>query len=70
MDTKEIITKNTLIGTLVKEHPEIVPILLDHGVQCIGCHIATWETLEQTAKEHFIDINQLVKALNNKLTKS
>ena len=69
MKSKSDITKKMLIGTLVKNFPSSVPILQDHGIQCIGCHIATWETLEQAARSNFTDINKLVTALNNKLNK-
>ena len=64
MAKKQLITKTMLIGDLVKEYPESVGIMLDHGMQCIGCHIATWETLEQGAESHAINLNELLRDLN------
>jgi len=63
---KQAITKNMLIGDVVKKHPESVNVMLEHGMQCIGCHVATWETLEQGAASHGIDVKKLVDSLNKK----
>lgn len=43
------ITKTMTLGEIVTKHPESVDILMQYGLQCIGCSIATWETLEQGA---------------------
>jgi len=54
---KEPITKGMLIGDIIKKHPFSIEIMLEHGMQCVGCHVATWETLEQaayTAKKDFL----------------
>lgn len=64
---KETINKQMLIGDLVKNHPDSVEILLDHGMQCVGCHVATWETLEQAAAGHGINVDELIKELNKKI---
>lgn len=66
---KENITKNMLVGDVVKKHPELVETMLEHGMHCIGCHVATWETLEQAASGHGIDVNKFVNKLNTKIKK-
>jgi hybrid cluster-associated redox disulfide protein len=41
---------------------------MKYGLHCIGCHVATWETLEQGAMAHGMDRKQLenmIKDLNN-----
>jgi len=60
------IKKDMLIGDVVKKYPYSVNIMLDHGFECIGCHVATWETLEQGAHGHGVDVDNLVKELNKK----
>ena len=65
---KQPIKKNMLIGDLVKKHPGSVEIMLEHGLHCVGCSVATWETLEQGAASHGIDADKLVKELNKKVT--
>ena len=64
---KEPITKGMLIGDIIKKHPFSIEIMLEHGMQCVGCHVATWETLEQAAAGHGIDADKLVKKLNEAL---
>lgn len=64
---KEPVTKNMLIGDVVKKFPESIGIMLDYGIQCIGCHVATWETLEQAAESSKADINSLIKKINESL---
>lgn len=59
-----MITKNMLIGDIIKKHPASVNVMLEHGMHCVGCHVATWETLEQAAASHGINIKQLLKELN------
>jgi len=61
---KEPVTKDMLIGDIVKKHPFSIDIMLEHGMQCVGCHVATWETLEQAAAGHGVDVGKLVKELN------
>ena len=61
---KELITKDMVIGEILDKHPKSARILLKHGMPCLGCHVATWETLEQAAASHGIDVNQLLKELN------
>ena len=57
------ITRRTLIGDIVQRSPNAIEVLQEHGLQCVGCHIATWETLEQAAQHHGIDVDELVKHL-------
>ena len=64
---KKLITKDMLIGDIVKSRPESVEIMLEQGMHCVGCHVATWETLEQAAGGHGIDVDKLLKKLNGAL---
>lgn len=61
---KETITKKMLIGDIVKKYPSSIQVMLEHGLHCVGCHVATWETLEQGASSHGVDVDKLVKELN------
>jgi len=64
---KGFIKKEMLIGDIIKKYPQSIEIMLEHGIHCVGCHVATWETLEQGAAGHGIDVNQLVEDINKKL---
>lgn len=56
-----------LIGDVIKKYPESVEVMLNHGIQCVGCHIAMWETIKQSAESHRIDADKLIEDINKKL---
>lgn len=58
------ITKDTLIGELVREKPEAAEILFQFGMGCVGCPSAQMETLEEAAVVHGLDLTALLEALN------
>lgn len=58
------ITKEMAIGSIVQNHPETVRVFLNHGLMCVGCAAARFETLEQGAIAHGIDVEALVTDLN------
>lgn len=64
-----MITKEMSIGEIVQEYPETVPVLMSHGLGCIGCAIAQFESLEEGAMVHGIDIDKLVEDLNKSIQK-
>lgn len=59
------ITRDMPIGTVVKAHPETVPVFFKHGLHCIGCHVAAYESIADGALVHGIDVNALMKDLND-----
>ena len=63
------VTKDMLIGDIVQRYPEAVQVMLEAGLHCVGCHVATWETLEQGAAGHGIDPDKLVDEINKKVGK-
>lgn len=52
---------------VLKEYPETFDIFIDHGVACIGCHAAEFETIEQGIGMHGIDVDKFVELLNEKI---
>ena len=58
------ITKNMLIGDVLKVDKGIVPILLKNGLHCLGCPSAQGETLEEACEIHGIAVEQLVEEIN------
>ena len=57
-------TKDTGIIEAVQNHPEILQVFAEYGLGCVGCMAARFETLEQGAAAHGIDIEALVADLN------
>ena len=61
-----MITKDITIGELLKQAPDVAPVLMSAGMHCIGCPSAQAETLEEACMVHGIDVDALVFALNKK----
>jgi len=58
------ILKEMTIGEVVRNHPECIKVLSDFGMGCVGCPSAQAETIEEACKVHGMDVEQLIKALN------
>lgn len=66
---KPEITKDIGIQDLVQNYPESVSVLMEKGFHCLGCVAARFETLEQGANAHGIDVNGLVKDIKKAVDK-
>ena len=61
----QLISKDMIIEEVVRKYPKTVPVFMAHGLHCIGCHVANFETVEQGAMGHGItDVTQLMADLN------
>lgn len=61
------IKPNMTIAEIVERYPDTVDILIKYGFHCIGCALASYETIEQGAKAHGLsskDIKKLLTELN------
>ncbi len=54
------ITKDTTIGEALQINPNIVPVLLDIGMHCLGCPASQRETLAEAAMVHGIDVDEFM----------
>ncbi len=59
------ITKDMGIREIVEKYPDTVPVLMGSGMGCLGCAAAHFESLEQGAMAHGIDVDALVEDLND-----
>lgn len=58
------ITKDSKLSEVVSKYPETIEVFMKHGLHCIGCAAAQFETIEIGAKAHGMDIKKLLKDLN------
>ena len=58
------ITKENTIEEVVNKYPESVMVFMKHGLHCIGCHVSAFESVEEGAMAHGIDVDALVADLN------
>ena len=61
------VSKETLIGEIVRDHPESIEVLLGIGMHCLGCPASQAETLEEACMVHMIPVDDVVKAINDKI---
>lgn len=58
------ITKDMLIGEILRERPDAPEILMGFGMGCVGCPASQMESLEQAAMVHGLNLDELLEALN------
>ena len=67
------IGRQILIGELVMNYPDAVPVLYERGFHCIGCGLSAYETLEQGCAAHGFDdaaIDGMVAEIKKAVKKS
>jgi hybrid cluster-associated redox disulfide protein len=61
------ITRETLISDIVENCPEAMPAFQAIGMHCMGCAMASGETLEQACAAHGVDPDEFLEALREYL---
>ncbi len=61
------ISKDMIISDLIGVDRNIIVILMNAGMHCIGCPASQGETLEEAAMVHGIDPDLLVDQINDYL---
>lgn len=64
------VTKDSNIMEVINDYPETVSVLQKHGIGCIGCMLASAETLEQGLSAHGLDVEAIVTEMNGVITPS
>jgi hybrid cluster-associated redox disulfide protein len=62
-----MINRKMSIGDVVKKHPETRSTFERHGLGCVGCQAALFESIEQGAEVHGIDVEALIADLNKEI---
>ena len=60
----QMITKTMAFGEVLQRFPQTLPVFSKYGMHCIGCAMSAYETIEQGAKAHGIDVKKFVDDLN------
>lgn len=61
------ITRDTVIGEIVESCPEAMPVFQEIGMHCLGCALASGETVEQACAAHGVDPDELLEYLKQYL---
>lgn len=59
------VTPDMIIADILKLDKGTVPILLNIGMHCLGCPSSSGESLEDACAIHGVDVNKVVKDLND-----
>jgi hybrid cluster-associated redox disulfide protein len=49
------------MDAIMREWPATIRVILDHGLLCVGCPVASFHTLSEAAREHSVDESSLVR---------
>ena len=63
------ITKDTIIGDILKIAPQTAPISMGIGMHCLGCPASQGETVERACMVHGVDVNELLSKVNELIGK-
>jgi hybrid cluster-associated redox disulfide protein len=64
-----MITREMLIGEIIRQHPETVQVFTKYNLDCPECQIADFEELEHGAGVHHVDVDKLLEELNGAVEK-
>lgn len=64
------VTKETLIGEALMMNYDIAGILMESGMHCVGCPASQGESIEEACMVHGMDVDSLVKKINEFLAKA
>ncbi|QNU67971.1 hydroxylamine reductase [Ruminiclostridium herbifermentans] len=63
-EEKTAITKDMIIGDILKANPDNAKVLIEAGMHCLGCPSSQAESLEDACRVHGLDVEELLKKLN------
>ena len=63
------ITKDTVIGDILKIAPQAALIFMGIGMHCLGCPASQGETVEEACMVHGVDVNELLAQVNKLISK-
>jgi len=64
-----MIRKEMTIGEVISRHPETIAVFKRFGLDCNECQIASLEALEHGAGVHKVNLDELLKALNQVISR-
>lgn len=64
MKKEKMITKNITIDEVLQLDERLGDVFMGFGMHCIFCHLGIDETVAEAAEVHEVDVDFLVKKLN------
>jgi hybrid cluster-associated redox disulfide protein len=69
MSENNKITGDMKIEEIVAKFPQTIGVFFQYGLGCVGCHAASFESLAEGAMMHGIDLDAMLKDLNELVKK-
>jgi|LSQX01.2.fsa_nt_gb hybrid cluster-associated redox disulfide protein len=63
--TNMTVDKNMIISDVLQMDKGTVPIFFRNGLHCLGCAMASGETIEEACAVHGLDCDSLISQLNS-----
>lgn len=60
-----MITKDTIMADILKMNPNAAQILIEFGMGCLGCPSSQMESLEDACEIHGLNLEEVLKKLND-----
>jgi len=57
--------KDTVIAEVMMKAPQAAPLFQSIGMHCLGCAMASGETLEEACQVHGVDVDDFLESLND-----
>ena len=54
---------DALVDDIMRQWPQTIRVFLDFRMSCVGCPIATFHTIEDSCREHSVDVDTFLAAL-------
>lgn len=61
------ITRDTMLAEILENCPEAMPVFQGIGMHCLGCALASGETLEEACYAHEVDPDAFIEHLTGYL---
>ncbi|MBP7402943.1 MAG: DUF1858 domain-containing protein [Clostridia bacterium] len=59
------VVKTMIISDVLKMDQGTIPIFFRNGLHCLGCAMASGETIEEACAVHGLDCDSLIEQLNS-----
>ena len=58
------ITGDMIIADIIQVDHDLIPILMENGMHCVGCPSSQGESLEEACFVHGMDVDNLLSEMN------
>ena len=60
-----VVTKETNLKELLMKYPDSAKVFAAYGIGCLGCSMASFESIGDGIAAHGIDVDEFMKDLNS-----